>query len=170
MVICDAVFEKLVQIASTKIWPAKKLKPEDIVEIMLSNPNNSCEIEIPNDKLIKTLKYDKIDEALVEIKRLQDPRYINVITARKIEKTDKKLQKFYFDDKLKLCCPKEKEDSWKEAVDYYSSLIEDESDEEYSDNFEWATDESESISSSDCWDYIVPEIKTTKNIVKDIFF
>jgi len=160
------VITKFATIASTKTWPRKRLDPKDIVNIMLSAQKIKQSTK-PVKQIKKTLKYDKIDAALLEIKRTGDPRYINVITARKIEK---KLQKIHFDDKLKLCCPKDKEDGWKEAIEYYSSIYEDESDEEYSDEFGWATDESESLSSDECWDYINPSPETTKNLVKQLFF
>lgn len=156
--VASPFLEKLAHIASEKVWPRENLTPEEILDILLSNPRSA------------NLKYDKIDTALVEIKRLNDPRYVNVVTARKIEKTDKKLNKFYFDDKLRLCCPKDNEDCWNEAVKYYSTLIEDEIDDEYSDQFEWASDESESFEDTNCWDYITPEILTTKNYVKNFFF
>ena len=166
--IVDLVLNKLAQIASEKEWPNKKLDQTEIVDILLS-VNTTKEIK----PLPTLLKRDKIDSGLIELKMTKDPRYINVVTARKIEKNEKKLQKFYFDDKLRLCCPKDEEDCWVNAVNHYSLLVEDENIEEYSDDFEWASDESESVSSNETpnsWDYIVDDIKTTKNVVKEFFF
>jgi len=156
MIVLEHVLNRLAEIASEKTWPKPNLTQDEIYDILVGN-------------IRKTLKYDKIDSALIESKRLNDQKYVNVVTARRIVKTDKNLQKFFFDDDLRLCCPQNNEDEWKEAILHYSSLVKDQQNEEYSDEFGWATDESNS-NDGDCWDYIIPEITTTKNIVKDFFF
>lgn len=172
MVISQVVLKQLAVLASQKEWPGGKLAPDQIYDILIKSKEKSSHEspKISKKKQVikkKSLKYDKIDIALLEIKRLKDPRYINVITARKIEKTEKKLNKFFFDDRLKLCCPKENENKWEEAVEYYSSLVEDDESSEFSDEFGWASDETESEGGN--WDYITENISTTRNIVKQFF-
>lgn len=139
-------------IASQKTWPKEKLTADEIYNILCSK---------------SSLNFSKIDEALLEVKRTGDKRYINIITTRKIEKNEKK--KFFFDDHLKLCCPIEHEIEWNIAVNYYTPLNQKCEKDEYSDNFEWASDESHSDTHSSCDDYIVHKIQLGKNIVKDMF-
>lgn len=168
--VVDCVFKQLAIIASEKEWPRRKLTSDEVYNILISpNSKKNKKISVVHKPFKKTLKYDKIDFALVEIKRINDPRYVNIITARKIEKTDKKLSKFWFDNKLRLCCPQEYKKKWEEAVEHYQSLIEDSESEEFSDNFDWATDESGDNSDIDCWDYMTDDLKIPKNLVKNIF-
>jgi len=147
----DDIVQRFAEWAAQKEWSKNNYTSDEIINILM-------------DKMID---YDKIDQVLIEVKKLSDPRYVNIITCRKIGKTNKKLTKYYFSDKHKLCCPQDNSDLWDIVIKRFDELNEDESNSDYSDNFDWATDESGS-ERVEHWDYIVPEIKRVRNIVKDI--
>ena len=144
----------LARYAATKEWPKEQMDPDEIVDVLLD----------------RRVDFEKINNVHIQMKKTSDERFVNVITCRKIEKTNKKLGKFYFDDKYKICCPKDNEKVWNAVIEKYSNMDSDDSSSEFSDNFDWASDESDERSDPQYWDYIIPEMKITKNKIKNIFF
>ena len=143
----------LAKIASEKEWTKEYYSPDEIVDILLN----------------RSIDFEKIDKGLLEIKQLKDNRYVNIITCRKIGKNDKKVSKFYFHDKYRLCCPKERGELWDVAVARFQETESEESTSEYSEHFDWASDESDNESIEEYWDYIIP-IKKTRNILSCCLF
>jgi hypothetical protein len=141
--------KKIANLAAEKEWGKGYYSPNEILDILLN----------------RSIDFEKIEKALLETKQKKDPRYINIITCRKIGKTEKKCSKFYFHDKYRLCCPKDNEELWDVALEKFQEDETEESTSEYSDHFDWASDEDSQV--EEFWDYIVP-IKPIENKLKNL--
>lgn len=82
-----------------------------------------------------------------------DERYINIITGRKIQKTDKKKSIYLFDDKLQICCVKKFEKEWKSCISKLSAQKKKK--KQASCFYDWASDQESNQNPKEYFEYII---------------